>query len=122
MIRLPESSRDLLASYLSQLRGTEGLLLHEVWWAIVSSFYINLPAPTIICAEEFGRMRASSGCRSGVALGVSLVSCLGVAYAPVMVGDGVAWMPRTQVRCTLRITYFEVPLRVGALSPVRQGV
>jgi hypothetical protein len=104
MIRLPESYRNLFASHLSRLRGTEGLLLHEVWWAIVSFFYIILPAPTIICAEEFGHMRASSGCRSGVALRISLVSRLGAAYGPVMAGDGVARMPRTQGRCTLRIT------------------
>jgi hypothetical protein len=104
MIRLPESYRNLFASQQSRLRGSEGLLSHEVWWTIVSSFHIILPAPTIICAEIFGHMRASSGCRSGVALGVSLVSCLGAAYGHVMAGDGVARMPRTQGRCTLRIT------------------
>jgi hypothetical protein len=104
LIQLDDSTpgvlQESISSHPSRLRGTEGPLLHEVWWAIVSSFPTILPVPTITCAEEFDHMRASSGCRSGVALGISLVSCLGAAYGPVTAGDGVARMPRTQGRCT----------------------
>jgi hypothetical protein len=54
MIRIPESSRNLFASHLSLLGGTEEPLLHEVWWPIVRSFHIALLSTTTTYAAEFG--------------------------------------------------------------------
>jgi hypothetical protein len=54
----PGVLQESISSHPSRLRGTEGPLLHQVWWAIVCSFPTILPVPTITCAEEFDHMQS----------------------------------------------------------------